>query len=215
MSASNRDMGPPKPLTPREQDILEQIDGLRAKLKEFDHRPAEEIDQRVKDEAIAQIFHEYHDYILKAIRARLDEHPLVEEEIRDFLEDRIDWLKEMGQRDYLRRARRGLEAGVKRPLSQKQAELLNAVEELRWGDKMVSSSVRRGEDELSSPLTFEEIFRRAGKGEILNDPENPPYEKKPRSWQEVLDILVMRELIKKMRLKTFMDKIKRLDPTII
>lgn len=215
MRTSKRHIAPPKPLTPKERNILAQLEGYEQRIKGYDGKSAEEMEHLVKDKAFAQMFRAYEEAILKAIRAKLDKHPLVPEKVKELLFNRVGFWRALGQWDHLREAKRSFEKGIKRPLTEEQVKLLNAVEELRWGDRPTSLSIHLSQDELASPMTFEEIFRKAGKGEILNDPENPPYEKRPRSWQGVLDILVMRGLIKKMRLKTFMEKIKRLDPTII
>jgi hypothetical protein len=156
----------------RQRNILQQLEDFEENFKNYDKRSAEEMENLVKDEAFAQMFNEYQELIIKAIRARLDEHPLAEDKIKKYLKRRAHLYRKMGQRDLLRRVKRCLETGVKRPLTEKQVKLLNAVAELRWGDKPTRLSIPLSQEELASPMTFKEIFQKVGKGEFYGM-ENP------------------------------------------
>ena len=83
----------------------------------------------VKDETFAnhlrEMVHGYEEVILKAIRARLDKHPLVQERVKDHLRNLARCWRTLGQWDKLRRAKRGLEKGVKRPLTEEQVKTLS------------------------------------------------------------------------------------------
>ena len=110
-------------------NMLQQLEDYEEGFKKYDGKSAEEMQNLVKDETFAnhlrEMVHGYEEVILKAIRARLDKHPLVQERVKDHLRDRARCWRTLGQWDKLRRAKRGLEKGVKRPLTEEQVKTLS------------------------------------------------------------------------------------------
>ena len=92
-------------MKPRQARVLQQLEDAFDQMRAYDGRPAVELEDSPEFATDLMTF----DRALgAAIRAGLQDHDLVK-----------PWLaanKDLGQRDFLRRIQKGLEAGVRRPL---------------------------------------------------------------------------------------------------
>lgn len=138
MSRRNQQRNSPKPLTPREKDIIEDLEGLSERFKEYDDLTMDEIQHFSPEEQdrFGQFQKDYDEVILKALRANLDRHPRVPDKIKNLL---ITWVRNhqgWGNKELLRKAKpRGIEVGVKGPYTKHEIMVLGRVERMRRGDE--------------------------------------------------------------------------------
>jgi hypothetical protein len=130
----------PRPLTPREKEILAKIDDCRQQIEKYGNTAEDH--QKLSKEDKAHLCADYEEFLKaigKAIRAKLHEHPLVDEKTKTSIRELIKTFDGTGQKDDLRMMERGLETGVKRPYSIRETEILVRVSEFRrdkktWGE---------------------------------------------------------------------------------
>ena len=195
-------------LTPRQRNILQKLEDYLDIINEYNGYAFKEIDNFRKDPGINEIFTDYQNVLFKSIRANLHNHPLVTTEIRELL---LEWKRtheKLGKKDFLRKVMRGLEVGVKRPLSKEEAELKVAVEELRL--RIDAEPAFEMDD--SNIITFEDILQEI-RSHRKFDPDNPPPIQSVRSWTLVHRILVKRGMVNSTR-QVFLRKARRLCPSL-
>ncbi len=118
-----------KRVTSRHQKLLESMtDLIDESLAPFHSKvlisgdpPTEQLDDDEK-KYLGEAYEEYLSLMARAARAGLHWHPWVTAWVRNY--------SALGGRAVLRRARVGLEKGVERPLSTKETELANAINDL-------------------------------------------------------------------------------------
>jgi len=178
-----------------------------------------------------ELFDNYQKALFKALRAELHNHPfspiksdrsliltwpnnpsllLALLKVKSILLEWIITHRGMGNKKLLRKAKRGLEVGVKRPFTMEKVELKNAIEELR---------LRKKEDETPPDMddnnasTLGEILQKI-RSTRTYDPENPPPQSRiPCTWTHVHRVLVQRGTIKTSR-QFFLRKTRRLSPSL-
>lgn len=196
-------------LTPRYQKILDDyMDNLQV-IREYNGFTVEEI-ERLEEEDQDNIFSDYQTALFKAIGANLHNHPLVPTEVKAVLSEWIITHRGLGNKKLLRKAKRGLEVDVKRPLAMEQVKLINAVREQRLREKKIETPPDMDDNNASTLSEILQIIRLTR----IYDPDNPPSQsRKPRPWTEVHRNLVERGIVKTAR-QVFLRKIQRISPSL-
>lgn len=198
-------------LTPRQRKIILKLQDDLDVVRDYNGKTFKEIcDFEKKDpQVIEEIFNDFRISLLQSIRADLHVHPLTPPDVKDVL---LGWLythQALGSKQLLRKAKRGLEVGVKRPLKIEKVELKNAVEYLRLHKKEVETVM---EDNNAS--TLEEILQKIRLTSIY-DPDNlPSQSEKPMFWAQVHSFLMQRGVLDQKALQVFLREARRLSPSL-
>ncbi len=109
-------------LTSRQKGILADITHLLKSVEKYDGRAWHSLTEREEKDLVTQ-YGRYEQLMLQACRAGLEDHSRVRGWVRA--------MRSLGARDLLRRARRGLEKGIKRPIPLRDIELRDTIEQLQ------------------------------------------------------------------------------------
>lgn len=205
----------PSGLSPKQRNILTEFMDNLGLVEDYDGYTFEEIERfKKEDPEINEIFVDYQKALFKAIRADLHTHPLVPTEIKAVLTEWVQTHRGLGDKVILRKAKRGLEVGVSRPLTKAKAELIIAIEEFLFRAKEFETPPKEDDNDVANDVaTIGEILHKIRLTSIY-DPDNPPPKsKKPRSWSQIHRSLVQRGTVKMTR-QGFLKKIERLSPTL-
>lgn len=182
-----------------------------------------------------ELFDNYQKALFKALRAGLHNHPfspiksdrsliltwlnnpsllLSLLKIKSILLEWIITHRGMGNKNLLRKAKRGLEVGVNRPLKKERAEVKIAIEELRLGRDIGASDHHDKVSILKEDAsTLKEILDKIRSTRIY-DPANPPPQSRiPNTWAHVHRVLIQRGTIKTSR-QFFLRQTRRLSPSL-